>query len=131
MTRNKLKEIKSVAGSKLVKKVINVILSKGDNEDIEDFMKNTLQHGCISGTVSELIYYSDTVEFYQKYKKEINDLLLETMDQLGANSPSEVFGDKWETEDYFAEDTNNQNLLAWFGFEETVRTLAEEIEVSY
>jgi len=29
----------------------------------------------------------------------------------------------------FAEESNNQNLLAWFGFEETARTLAYENKI--
>ena len=47
------------------------------------------------------------------------------------SSPSELFGGKWDGEDIFAEETTNQNLLAWFGFEETARNLAgrNDIEV--
>jgi len=37
-----------------------------------------------------------------------------------------LFGDKWDKSDPFADDTNNQNLLAWFGFEETARRLADK-----
>ena len=34
---------------------------------------------------------------------------------------------QWDDEDIFVEDTNNQNLLAWFGFEETVRNIGYEL----
>ena len=83
-----------------------------------------MQGGCQSGIVSELIYYHDTLKFYAKHKKEISALLRETMDSLGVDGPAGVFGDKWEKEDPLADDTQNQNLLAWFAFEETARNLA-------
>lgn len=83
--------------------------------------------GCQSGMVGPLIYYSDTIAFYKKYKIEIKELLKETMDSIGCKSPAELFGDKWEQEDFWAEDTQNQNLLAWFGFEETAYQIANEL----
>lgn len=89
----------------------------------EDIMKGGLQ----SGIVSELIYYSDTTRWYKKYRKEIMDMLRETMSDLGTNSPAGVFGKKWDEGDPFAEDTQNQNLLAWYSFEETVYQLASRL----
>ena len=50
------------------------------------------------------------------------------MDECGIYAPSELFGDKWDNEDPLAIDYYNQNLLAWFGFEETMRNLAKEFE---
>ena len=38
-----------------------------------------------------------------------------------------LFGDKWETDDPMALATFNQNLLAWFGFEETARRMADAL----
>ena len=34
-------------------------------------IEDAVQHGCQGGTISELIYYSDTSAFYDKYKDEI------------------------------------------------------------
>lgn len=76
-----------------------------------------------------LIYYNDTQAFYKKYQKEIKTLLHKMLQETGYNSPAELFGDKWESEDIFAEETLNQNLLAWFGFEETVRKIAYKLEI--
>jgi len=76
--------------------------------------------------VGELVYYHDTVRFYKTYRKEIDAMLTDTMQDLGANSPADVFGDKWDSEDPLARDTLNQNLLAWFGFEKTARKLADK-----
>lgn len=93
------------------------------------FLKDLNYGGCASGMVGSLIYYNDTLKFYKKYKKEITDLLKETLSDCGFKSPSELFGDKWDNEDIFAEDTQNKNLLVWFGFEETANRLASRNEI--
>jgi hypothetical protein len=90
----------------------------------EGFLKDLFYGGCQSGMVGKLIYYSDTVPFYKKHKDEINNLLKEMLSETGYKSPAELFGDKWDSDDIFVEDTINQNLLAWFGFKETARKLA-------
>ena len=87
-----------------------------------------MHYGCQSGVVGELIYYSDTVRFYKQYRQEINALLYGTMSETGLYAPSELFGDKWDKEDPLAQDDYNQNLLAWFGFEETLRNIGYNFE---
>ena len=44
------------------------------------------------------------------------------------HSPKDLFGDKWDDGDPFARDVLNQNLLAWFGFEETMRNIGYNFE---
>ena len=43
-------------------------------------------------------------------------------------SPIDLFGNKWDKEDMLAIDIYNQNLLAWFGFEETLRRIGQNFE---
>ena len=50
------------------------------------------------------------------------------MEQTGIHSPKELFGSKWDNEDPLAIEDYNQNLLAWFGFEETLRNIGLEFE---
>ena len=50
------------------------------------------------------------------------------MNETGLYAPSDLFGDKWDKEDPLAQDICNQNLLAWFGFEETLRKIAYNFE---
>ena len=97
---------------------------KDNSYDDYNPLDDLLQHGCQSGMVSHLIYYSDTVSFYTRYQVEINDLLSEMLEEIGV-SINELFGDKWDSKDPLARDTFNQNLLAWFGFEETASRLSE------
>ena len=85
-------------------------------EKIED----VLNYGCIGGSVNELIYYSDTLKFYDDYKEEINDLI----NQLGIEITT-LNG--FDSSDILCLETNNQNLLAWFGFEVTLSQLYEQV----
>jgi len=94
------------------------------DEDPETWLGDLMQHGCQSGMVKGLVYYTDTTAFYQRHQSEIDAMLKELCDDCGC-TPSELFGDKWDDEDFFAREELNQNLLAWFGFEETARRLAQ------
>ena len=100
----------------------------GERES-EDFIKDVLSGGCVNGTVGELIYTKDCVAFYRKHKKDIQKLVTELMNDCGIDSMKGLFGDKFDCEDPFCEEDENQNLLAWFGFEEALRTLAYRIEL--
>ena len=96
-----------------------IVQQAADHSDgVNGVMKDLMYGGCQSGFVTHLVYYTDTVKFYNKYKDEISKLIAE----YGAN-PQDLFGSKWDSEDPLALDTMNQNLLAWFGFEETAKRL--------
>lgn len=114
------------ATTKLEKTVQRTLNQKAyDGYSIESVLQDLMHGGCESGFIRELIYYTDTVKFYKKHKTEILSLLKNMLMDCGYKSPSELFGDKWDDEDVFAEEQFNQNLLAWFGFEETARILAD------
>jgi len=121
MRLRKMETLKQVAQEWLDEKVAD-----GYN-DIQEIGNELLRHGCQSGMVSGLIYYSDTCKFYQDHKEGINAILYETLESTGL-SVSELFGEKWSNDDPLALDTYNQNLLAWFSFEETVRQIIENEE---
>lgn len=90
---------------------------------LEGVFKDLFYGGCQSGMVSHLIYYKDTLAFYRKFRKDIERHVSLMLDELGEPSPAGLFGDKWDKSDPFARDTQNRNLLAWFGFEEAAREL--------
>ena len=125
-----IKELKQKSDNLLVKKVCNYVIEHWQNyDDKTNIFTDVLHYGCQSGMVSELIYYSDTMAFYKKFRAEINTLFYELMESCGLFDPSQLFRDKWDKEDPLANDTTNQNLLAWFGFEETLRNLGQNFEV--
>lgn len=95
-------------------------------DDLLRSMEDLQQYGCQSGMINGLIYYDDTTKFFDKYKDEINDILSEVMGGTGC-SMEELFGDKFDESDPLIINCSNKNLLAWFGFEETVYNLYENI----
>ena len=118
LTLANIKELKRNSSSPLTKRVCNYVIGEwSDYSDKKSIFTDVLYHGCQSGVVGELIYYTDTVRFYKQYKEEINNLLY-----------AELFDDKWDKEDPLAQYDYNQNLLAWFGFEETLRNIAYNFE---
>ena len=129
LTLSNVKEIKRNSDSPLTKRVCNYVIGRwSDYNDKKYIFTDVLHNGCCSGVVSELIYYYDTVRFYKQYRQEINEMLYNIMNETGLYAPSELFGDKWDKEDPLAQDDFNQNLLAWFGFEETLRNIGCNFE---
>lgn len=60
--------------------VINFLLAQAqDNEDAQGILENVLTHGCQSGMVNHLIYYTDTVAYFEEHEEEITEML----EQLG------------------------------------------------
>lgn len=114
---------------KLKKDVVTILKSKARDysNDYKSLLKDVLYSGLQSGIISDLVYYSDTLKWYNKHKAEIKMMLREAMMNYGTNNPADLFGRNWDQDDPFVEDTNNKNLLAWFSFEETAREIADRL----
>lgn len=110
-----------------------IIASHADGSGYDDgargWLTDLAKGGCESGMVGELIYYRDTCAFYAEHAKAIGSLLASNLDDMGVKSPAELFGSKWDASDPLAQDDTNQNLLAWFAFEETARQLAARADI--
>ena len=132
-TREMLKEF--AGDNKLYKYVVEDILNDSENyggDTLKERILGRLEdvaHGCSSGTVSGLVYYSDTTAFFKKFKKEIIALINETADAMGY-SAGELLSSMngWDDDDPFVEDIYNKNILAWFAYEETAYMLKNELE---
>ena len=91
--------------------VIDIILNHIDDyENPITFLEDVLQYGCSSGMIGELIYYSDTQNFFIKHMEEIFDIYNEVKENLSINF--EV----------------NANNLSWLAFEYVVNEIYNEIE---
>ena len=126
-----LKNVKQlkVDATPLKKRVCNYVIDEwGNYDDKKNIFTDVLNYGCQSGMVGFLIWYSDTVRFYKQYKQEIDDLLYNLMYETGIYSLPELFGNKWDKEDPLGNSDFNMNLLAWFGFEETLRDIGRAFE---
>ena len=84
-------------------------------EDAETFKSDLLQYGCISGMVSELIYYKDTVALYDEFEYECEEWLYELIEQTGL-LPDQLFRD-WDNS---INSVLNKNTVIWAMFEEYV-----------
>ena len=129
LTLSNVKQLKQNSTSPLFKRVCSYVIDEwSDYTDKKNIFLDVLRYGCQSGMVGFLIYYSDTVKFYKRYREEIDNLLYQAMQETGLYSAKQLFGNKWDDEDPLGRDTYNQNLLAWFGFEETLRNLGLNFE---
>ena len=87
------------------------------------FIREVLTNGCVYGVVSELIYHDDTTAFFRRHRADITVLLVTVMQDVGCKSPADLFASKWSADDPLCLADENQNLLAWFAVEETLRDL--------
>jgi hypothetical protein len=94
---------------------------EGYDNGVAGFMDDLNYSGCQSGMVGSLIYYSDTVKFYDTYEEEIWGLLSEEADNQGVN----IFEYLSNLNGADSVGSNDQfkNLLAWWAFEETANLM--------
>jgi hypothetical protein len=71
---------------KLVDETVEQFLLRGEKEE-RFLITDVATHGCSGGTISELIYYNDTVQFYDDHEDEIWDELSNMADDLGETIP--------------------------------------------
>ncbi len=129
LTVSNIKRLRRDSDNKLFRYVCSWVIGRwSDYSDKTYIFRDVLEHGCVSGMVSELIWYSQTTAFYKKYRNEINELLKDFMEGTGLYSMKDLFGKNWDDEDPLIIETHNQNLLAWFGFEETLRNIGLNFE---
>ena len=93
------------------------------SSDLRQVIRETLEHGCSSGCVPEMIYHRDTLKFFARHKAEINDMLTGACNDSGCGV-GELLRD-YDTSDVLCLSAHNQNLLAWFAWETATRTLAD------
>lgn len=115
----KLKAIRAeYQSTELRKEVIDIMLRDLENYETAESYFSDLSHGCESGIVGELIYYSDTHPFAQKHIEDILNMMGDIEEETG--EPLHI-----------PTDTDKLNWLAWFGFEEEARRLANDLKIEY
>lgn len=110
--QKKLEKIRDNETGTIRADVAETALYAGNDNEIKGWFKDLLNHGCVSGMISHLIYYYDTSKYFQEHETEIDDLRLETEEQLG--EPLRI-------------GTPVTNWLSWFAFEETAHKIAVEL----
>lgn len=99
--------------NKLQMRVKEIIKAQGTKEEQMTYMRDVLSHGCVSGMVTELIYHRDTHAWFDEFYDEIEELREEFEENIG--EPLRINGDL-------------KNTLAWFSFEETLRSYHDQME---
>ncbi len=93
----------------------------------EGQIADVVLEGCVTGIVSELIYYSDSEAFYEKFKEAIWDRLSVMADDMGCESILHLivtFNGSKEV----GSDLQLRNLLAWWAAEDVCREIIAEKE---
>ena len=126
LTLENVQKIKNETTNKLTKYVCDYIIKRWDDyDDKNDIFLDVINCGCESGVCRDLVFCEQTKRFYENYKHEINKLVyMSDYDNL-----ADLFGSDWDIYDPLALDGDNQNLLAWFGFEETLRNIATKFGI--
>ena len=88
--------------------------------------KEVVKHGCVNGCVSSLIYYNDTVKFYDEFKDEIWEMLDEESSQTGFSIPFNI--SNWNGCKNISSEDTFKNALAWWSVEETCKKLLDQEE---
>ena len=121
LTLENVKKIKNESNNALTKYVCDYIVKRwNDYDDKKDIFLDVMKFGCVSGVCRDLVYYEQTKRFYETYKHEINELIY----KCDYDNLADLLGSDWDTHDPLALEDDNKNLLAWFGFEETITNIA-------
>jgi hypothetical protein len=110
---------------KLVDETVEQFLLRGEKEE-RFLITDVATHGCSGGTISQLIYYNDTVQFYDDHEDEIWDELSNMADDLGETIPfmiSNFRGCK-----NVSDPKTFKNLLAWWICEHIAKRISDERE---
>lgn len=89
--------------------------------DVEGVLQDLFYGGCASGMVGHLIWTTEAAAFYRRHMGDI-DAIVRDLRRDCEVKVENLTG--WDEEDPFAREPQNQNVLAWLGFEESARTLA-------
>jgi len=118
MTNNELKKalqtiIEKSPEISLEKEVATEALEYGN---ISNFFSDLSRFGCVSGMISNLIYYTDSHEFFDTHYDQIEELRREFEDNTGIQI--NIKGDL-------------KNDFAWFAFEITASRMTTELGLDF
>ena len=119
--REKLEAIKGE--SDLQDRVIEDLL---EEENIQGYINDVIQHGCVSGICGSLCYYKDTTKFHDDYEEEIWDLLYTATNDRGYKNIPEFIAALHGSD--IGSMAELKNLLCWFAYEETINRINDRLE---
>ena len=108
-----LKEMKKDTTNSFKAWVLGDLLSQGNKQDIQDYLKNA-SYGCAGGSVTSLIYYNDTKKVFKKYFEEIMEIIVEY---------------NTEMEYQLFNDVLNYNNLTWLAYDITISKINNNFDI--
>ena len=94
------------------------------DEKLKAKLEDIGEHGCVSGMVSSMIYYTDTVKFFDDFNDEIYDLI---DDNFGGDEMLEIMKSRVDATDIIMGADTSKNYLAWMAYEYVCSTLLDAI----
>jgi|TARA_A100001388_G_C28541455_1_gene390435 hypothetical protein len=110
---------------KPIEETITEFLLRGEKEE-RFLISDVATHGCSGGTISDLIYYEDTVKFYNEHEYEIWHELSELAEDLGETIPFMISNFKGCKN--VSDPKTFKNLLAWWICEHIATRISNERE---
>ena len=105
-----LMEIREGMEKEVINDIINMLDENASDDEVQSLLEEIQEHGCSSGVVPSMIYYSYKEKFFDKYSNEI----------------FELYND-FNEETSYTLSTIDKNSLAWFSYELIVSNLYDEI----
>ena len=105
-----LMEIREGIEKEVINDIINMLDEDASDDEVQRLLEEINEHGCSSGIVPSMIYYTDTEKFFDKYSNEIFELYNDFNEETG-----------------YTLSTIDKNSLAWFSYELIVSNLYDEI----
>ena len=107
------------------KQTVEEYLLKGEKEK-RFLITDVATHGCSGGTISDLIYYEDTVKFYNDHEDEIWDELSNMARDLDQSIPFMI--SNFRGVKGLDSAKTFKNLLAWWICEHIAQRISDERE---
>ena len=85
-------------------------------------------HGCSGGTISDLIYYDDTVKFYNEHEDEIWDELNAQAEDQGVTIPFLISDFSYSYIKMISDIKTFKNCLAWWICEHVATRISDARE---
>ena len=110
---------------KPIEETVAEFLLRGEKEE-RFLITDVATHGCSGGTISDLIYYEDTVKFYNDHEDEIWEELENTSENLGYNIVYMI--STFKGSQHISDLKTFKNLLAWWICEHIATRISDERE---
>lgn len=97
------------------------------DDDPKGYLDDVTQHGCQSGMVPGMVYYHDTVAFYDQHEELIWELLYAEHQAMGEGNILTYIA-QLNGADNVGSGDQFKNLLAWWAYEHCAYQLQTRIE---